>query len=211
VCNKNNNYLGFVLSVSVVLILILLVVLGYIYGQQLGYGLSTKQNDWSVFGSFFGGVFSPIVSFVTLIAILQTIKLQHTLLENQSKEFAKLHKLQVDAFNLQEAQLLHVKESAEQDRVSSYKQTLLTVVSQQIDVYQKAIDRERSGAEFLLGAKQRNERIEIEPQFSTNLNNKELYEKKVNDFNNLAIAIAIGEYDSIADLDQKFRTAYEAL
>lgn len=92
---KSRNSLDLLLYFSVASIVLSLVISGFLYGKQLGYGLSTLEADWAAFGSFFGGVFSPMVSFVTLIAIIQTIKLQRALLENQASEFAKLHTLQV--------------------------------------------------------------------------------------------------------------------
>jgi hypothetical protein len=149
-----------------------------------------------------------MVSFVTLIAIIQTIKLQRALLENQSTEFAKLHNLQVQTLNSQEAQLTHAKELAEQEKISNYKHTLLTVIAQRIELHQKIIDRATNGASFLLNEQSKEPRLIIEPQFSANLETKESYEKKVNAFHELAITIAITKYNSIAELDREFGKAY---
>jgi uncharacterized membrane protein len=205
---RNKNTFDFVIYLSVTSIFIALVVSSCLYGKQLGHFLSTSKDDWAAFGSFFGGVFSPIVSFVTLIAIIQTIKLQRALLENQSSEFTNLYSLQVETFNSQEKQLTHVKELAEQEKISTYKQTLLTVIAQRIELHQKVIDRATNGSNFLLAEKSKEPLLNIEPQFTMNLEIKESYEKKVNAFHEMAITIAITKYSAIAELDRAFGKAY---
>lgn len=205
---KNRNSLDLLLYFSVACIVFALIISGLLYGNKLGFGISTKENDWAAFGSFFGGVFSPMVSFVTLIAIIQTIKLQRALLDDQSSEFTKLHDLQIKTLNAQESQLEHAKELAEQEKISAYKQTLLTVIAQRIELHQKVIDRATSGASDLFKEKTKLPDIVIEPQFSKNLETKESYEKKVNAYHELAIKIAITKYSSIAELDREFGMAY---
>jgi hypothetical protein len=204
----NKKTFDLVIYISVASIFIALAVSTYLYGKQLGHNLSTAENDWAAFGSFFGGVFSPMVSFVTLIAIIQTIKLQRALIENQSHEFTKLHNLQVQTFNVQESQLAHAKELVEQEKISTYKQTLLTVIAQRIELHQKAIDRAADGARYLLTEKMKTDGLSIEPQLTENLEIKESYEKKVNLFHELAIKIATTKYGSIAELDKEFGIAY---
>ncbi|MDI5874829.1 hypothetical protein [Shewanella xiamenensis] len=205
---RNKNAFDLVIYLSIVSIFIALSVSAYLYGKQLGHNLSSTGTDWATFGSFFGGVFSPMVSFVTLIAIIQTIKLQRELLENQSNEFTKLHNLQVQTFQVQESQLTHAKELVEQEKISTYKQTLLTVIAQRIELHQKVIDRATDGARFLLTEKMKTDGLTVEPQLTENIETKESYEKKVSLFHELAIKIAITKYSSIAELDREFGLAY---
>lgn len=205
---RNKNAFDLMIYLSVASILIALVVSACLYGKQLGHNLSSAGTDWATFGSFFGGVFSPMVSFVTLIAIIQTIKLQRELLENQSNEFTKLHDLQLQTFEAQESQLAHAKELFEQEKISTYKQTLLTVIAQRIELHQKVIDRATDGARFLLTEKMKNDGLTVDPQLTENLETKESYEKKVNLFHELAIKIATTKYSSIAELDREFGIAY---
>lgn len=62
----------------------------YVYRLKFGGGLSAEAANWSTFGSYVGGVFGPLFSFLTLLAVLKTVYLQRELLSNQVKEFVKL-------------------------------------------------------------------------------------------------------------------------
>lgn len=57
-----------------------------IYRQQFGGGYSPKSDDWSAFGSYMGGVLGPLVSFLTLVAVVRTVYLQRELLGAQREE-----------------------------------------------------------------------------------------------------------------------------
>jgi hypothetical protein len=52
--------------------LLILPILFYIYGID-GNHLSHENSDWGDFGSYFGGVVSPILSFVSIIFLYKTI------------------------------------------------------------------------------------------------------------------------------------------
>lgn len=57
-----------------------------IYRQQFGGGYSPTSGDWSAFGSYIGGVLGPLVSFLTLVAVVRTVYLQRELLDAQREE-----------------------------------------------------------------------------------------------------------------------------
>lgn len=57
-----------------------------IYRQQFGGGYSPNPGDWSAFGSYIGGVLGPLVSFLTLVAVVRTVYLQRELLDAQREE-----------------------------------------------------------------------------------------------------------------------------
>lgn len=108
-------------------------------------GLSRAPDNWSAFGSFFGGVLGPIVSLVTLFAILITIDLQKRLLSNQTQEFESLsalqrlsHQAQVDQVNF--------------SKLSDYKSHQLQLIDQLLNMFEKMQDRYNIEAERVKGA-----------------------------------------------------------
>ncbi|MBK5437966.1 hypothetical protein JFV30_14390 [Pseudomonas sp. TH32] len=57
-----------------------------VYRQEFSGGYSSKSADWSAFGSYMGGVLGPLVSFLTLVAVVRTVYLQRELLSAQREE-----------------------------------------------------------------------------------------------------------------------------
>ncbi len=77
---KNQKILLLLIIVS---LLCLLVSIGlYIYAFHGG--LSTDRDDWMIFGTFFGGVLSPIFSFLSFIAVI--IIFQHEMQQKEQEE-----------------------------------------------------------------------------------------------------------------------------
>lgn len=183
----------------------------FFYKNTFSGNISTESADWSALGSFFGGIFAPTVSFVTLMAILITIKIQKKMLETQASEFSNLHKIQIDVLKMQEEQLTHIKSASENEKIATYKQTLLAVVAQQIDVHQKIIDRLTHSAEFMLEKKMEKPGIDLGTKLDETCTQKEDYEKKLNILVNLSITIAITKYLSLSELDKAFATGYANL
>ncbi|MDD2054222.1 hypothetical protein NPS46_16860 [Pseudomonas putida] len=95
------------------------------YALNIGGSLSSKSSDWSDFGGYIGGVLGPLISFLTLLAILITIRLQRKMLLLQEKEFDAIYRLQVDTFNSQKQQALDISNSAEDARRADRKNSLL--------------------------------------------------------------------------------------
>ena len=50
------------------------------------YGFSPEQGDWGAFGDFIGGTLNPIFAFLSLIAILMTIRIQSKELKTSTEE-----------------------------------------------------------------------------------------------------------------------------
>lgn len=113
-----------VLLVSVVVVSVVLAMV--VYRQAFSSELSIEPNNWSAFGSYVGGVFGPLISFLTLLAILKTIGLQKELLDTQRTEFETMQALQVKAIEAQLSQIRSTDaESArrliEESRVSALR------------------------------------------------------------------------------------------
>lgn len=96
-------------SVALVTVVMLSAVLAFVvYRQAFSADLSHQPDNWSAFGGFVGGVFGPLISFLTLLAILKTIGLQKDLLDTQRNEFETMQALQLKAV---EAQLSQIRSS----------------------------------------------------------------------------------------------------
>ncbi|MFL9955623.1 hypothetical protein PQR65_19750 [Paraburkholderia nemoris] len=76
----------------------------------LGYGAATDGASWENFGSYFGGVAGPVLTFISLLFIIKSFRLQNEAnesLKNQLKDNEKSEKLKsfsVLFFNMIESQ-----------------------------------------------------------------------------------------------------------
>ncbi|WP_063339756.1 MULTISPECIES: putative phage abortive infection protein [unclassified Marinomonas] len=61
----------------------------WIYVSNFKGELSTKHDEWGMFGDFIGGTLNPILSFLALIALLLTIVLQNKELEATRDELKR--------------------------------------------------------------------------------------------------------------------------
>ncbi|MEM8013592.1 hypothetical protein Q4R53_15135 [Morganella morganii] len=61
------------------IILMLIVIASYIiqFFFNLGYGISDKASDWVDFSDYVGGLISPLLSFISLILLIQSLNLQN--------------------------------------------------------------------------------------------------------------------------------------
>lgn len=75
---KANGLRSVYIALTIILAFALLAITlaSYLYASQFSGELSSKQETWGAFGDFFGGTLNPILSFLTIIALLLTIVLQ---------------------------------------------------------------------------------------------------------------------------------------
>nr|WP_164676875.1 hypothetical protein [Pseudomonas chengduensis] len=64
------------LSIIFAFAVLAITIASSLYASQFFGALSSKQGTWGEFGDFFGGTLNPILSFLTIIALLLTIILQ---------------------------------------------------------------------------------------------------------------------------------------
>lgn len=65
-----------------------LVTTYYAYIQEFHAGFSAKQEVWGQFGDFIGGTVNPVLSFLSLLALVFTVVLQTRQLENSRTELS---------------------------------------------------------------------------------------------------------------------------
>lgn len=73
------------------LIFLFLCLLPYLL--KFNNGLSSNQNDFGSFGSYFGGIFGPILTFLTIIILIrtnddQTKQFRHQSIRNQKDSYS---------------------------------------------------------------------------------------------------------------------------
>lgn len=118
-----------VFSLFLVIVVIVSVVLAVlVYRQSFGFGLSLEPNNWSAFGSYMGGVFGPLISFLTLLAILKTIRLQKELLDTQRTEFEAMQALQVRTVDAQISQMEHANAELNRRILEETRINLLKII-----------------------------------------------------------------------------------
>lgn len=130
----NKYFLNFWFSaISLVVVSAILTI--YLYRLNIGVEFSDDPNDWSGFGSYLGGVLGPVVSFVTLLAVLKTVYLQREMLRAQSEEFERMNRIQQDQLDGARRQALLLQIASAQD-------SALKVVELQIAVQEREFDRQ---------------------------------------------------------------------
>ncbi|MFV0926516.1 hypothetical protein [Pseudomonas palmensis] len=118
--------------------LVLVVLAGlsiFFYRDTFSGDFSTNAQDWSAFGSYVGGLFGPLVSFVALLAVLKTIELQKELLETQRREFKVMQDLQYKTFDSQQDQIDDAKKKSRLEAVERLKDTLIGAIDRRVSIY----------------------------------------------------------------------------
>lgn len=187
---------------SVTCVALGMIVAVLLYRAQFGSELALTSVEWSNFGGYIGGIFGPVISFVTLLAVLQTVYMQRELLDTQKKEFTELLKLQSDAALKQDEQLAHAKSESDRARVQAYQTTILNVVesfsaefrlesNEMLAAAEKAVS---GGRPFLDGVRE-------EASYKARANEAR---KKVAAFKVLAVELSVTEFEGIQEVKAKF-------
>lgn len=85
------------------------------YVSNFNNGLSTDQSVWGTFGDFLGGTLNPILSFLSLLALLFTIVLQNKELQETRKELRQSREAQEEQTESFKAQLKLLEQKEKRD------------------------------------------------------------------------------------------------
>ena len=199
--STRDRYLSFLLfSVFGVALAVLVAVL--LYRLQFGSSLAATSSEWSNFGGYIGGIFGPLVSFVTLLAVLKTVYMQRDILETQKKEFTELMAHQRSAALKQDEQLLHAKSEANRARVQAYQATILNVVESfssefRLESNEKLAAAEKAGSD---GSSILNS-ITVAASYRASADEAR---KKVAAFKVLALELSINEFADVEEVKAMF-------
>lgn len=123
------------------LIIFVLLVAAGLYLSVFNNGLSNDADSWSAFGSYFGGILGPLVSLVTLLAVLKTVYLQRELLSAQKQEFERMSDLQRKTFNSQQDQMKIAAKDALELKIAAAQDSAIKTIEMLISTQEKDYDR----------------------------------------------------------------------
>jgi hypothetical protein len=175
-------------------ILAVLIVSAYLYLKVFNGSLSQDSSVWSAFGSFFGGLFGPLISLVTLLAVLRTVELQKQLLEIQQREFEDLSSIQ--------------RAANADSRLAEYKSHQLQLLDQQINMFERMQDRYNQQAEYLAsrnrGIVYNNDIADLDKAMAST-------EVSISRLVRLSIEVSLEEYEDIEELKLKVSSGLEKI
>lgn len=93
-------------SVAALLILAMWLLYFYQFGYRVPSELSPKQEVWGQFGDFLGGVLNPVLTFITMMFLAGSLRLQAEantqLIEDsrRNERIEKIRKFEIQFFNL---------------------------------------------------------------------------------------------------------------
>ena len=192
--NTKDRSLGLLIC-SVLFVVVFIVAAIVIYRYKFNGGLASSSSEWSNFGTYIGGVFGPLISFVTLLVVLKTVYMQRELLDTQKKEFVALSAKQ-------DQELLLAKEEAERAKVQAYQSTILNVIESFSTEFKDEANALAIAAEnaSYKGLKVL-EDINTSESYRVRANKAR---KKVSEFKVLMLELSVNEYKSIGEIKKKF-------
>ena len=192
--DRSLNYLVFVI-VAVVLAMLVAV---FLYRSKFGGELAVTSDEWSNFGGYIGGVLGPLVSFVTLLAVLKTVYMQRELLDAQKDEFVRMNALQQQTFDTQLNQMTKAASDARILQVSAAQDTAIKVVDQQISIYERVWDRHNESAyRFEQDESQRSSLPGDEAFFESILQHRDEARIAINQLMQLSVNLAVSDFRSV--------------
>lgn len=116
-----------IIYVSVTLAVVAMISVLAMYFYIFNGGLSSNSTDWANFGSYVGGLTTPVLSFCALVALLASLRIQQI-------EFNSLSESQATQLEV----ATHAHEST---LINNHKQTLLRFLEQFITSHQIIIQQ----------------------------------------------------------------------
>jgi uncharacterized membrane protein len=196
-----DRFLSFLLLSVFAVVLAVIVAVGA-YRYTFGGTLAVESEEWSNFGGYVGGLFGPLVSFVTLLAVLKTVYMQRELLDVQKHEFTQLLEFQRLESLKQDEQLELAKSEANRAKVHAYQTAILNLIESYSNEFRldanemfAAAEKASSGHLNIL------EGITAEAKYRQRCDEAR---KKVAAFKILALELSIAEFSDVNEVKEKF-------
>jgi hypothetical protein len=177
------------------------------YRSVFGSQLSSISSDWSNFGSYIGGIFSPLISFVTLIAVMLTVVLQKRLLDEQSDQFVRMNQLQKNTFNSQADQIVNAERQAEDGRLTDLLNSLHSFLALKIGNEKANLETFKGNIANLKGSL-----LEMGPGrraiLENNVKSANALSEKIDALLQLAEELVIRDFSDSYGAKQYFKEAY---
>jgi uncharacterized membrane protein len=180
-----------------IMFLVVTVVIGLLfsilaYRSVFDGALSNLPADWGAAGGFFGGIFTPIIAFATLIAIVITIQLQKQLLITQKSE------------------LRLVKQQALEQSINEQKKIYLSLLEQQTDIRRGNMESADKDAKFMLQKQAEGHHIDG-AAIDENITQKERFNKQVQVLTYVSIGFALKKFNSIDEMDTSITALFKMI
>ncbi len=111
----------YLIPIAIILILVVFVFYIIVFSD----GLSNEQGHWGLFGDYFGGILNPILSFITIIVLVFTLRLGYQTLVISKEELEKatdMLKLAKEEIKLTQVALEQSKEEVQLAREATQRQ-----------------------------------------------------------------------------------------
>lgn len=186
---------------SIALIFVSLVIAVALYSFKFRGGLSDNSTDWSNFGSYMGGIFGPLVSFVTLLAVLKTVYLQRELLDAQGEEFNRMNILQQQTFEATLNQMANAASDARKLQVSAAQDTAIKVIDQHVSGYERNWDRHNEAA-YRFNSSERSRAVaeDDEDFLQSILLHRDYTRQAIDQLVDLSIFISVTDFRTVHDV-----------
>lgn len=192
-----------ILLVAVVVVAVVSAVA--VYRSAFGAGLSLNPDRWSAFGSYVGGVFGPLISFLTLLAILKTIGLQRDLLETQRSEFETMQALQVKAVEAQLSQIKSSEVDAARRLIEETRINALQALDRYMDGLRSEYDHKKNNVNSIYGLALEGKASVQADDLVRMMNKLKEYEKMLAAMTILYGDICFGEFKGADELRKAFQ------
>lgn len=168
----------------------------YIYRDQFGGGYSPKSEDWAAFGSYMGGVLGPLVSLLTLVAVIRTVYLQRELLSAQREESLALKIAAAQDTSVKAIEMLLAMQDKDYDRylelAFKYREEHRDVLDERSDASPETREKRKKKLRGLLDCRDR-------------------ARLGVASLSQLALNVTTGSFSGVEEVREKFKLEVEAV
>ncbi|PYC06331.1 hypothetical protein DMX04_00395 [Pseudomonas koreensis] len=199
---------------SAALIGAVLVALGfsiYFYRQSFSGDLSVKPEEWSAFGTYIGGLFGPLISFLTLIAILKTIGLQKELLKTQRSEFSAMERLQTRTLASQLSQIERADADADRRLIEESRLNVLRILDNFSVALHKEYETKQRGYEMLLDWVMKGHSGPSKEQITNVRGKLDEYETRLAEITTLYSELCFDDFADVASLKAYYQAGIEKI
>lgn len=201
--------------VSLLLIIVSLALAIYLYRLKFGGELSGVSGEWSNFGGYIGGIFGPLVSFVTLLAVLKTVYLQRELLDAQRQEFERINELQVKTFESQQVQVERSARDGLIVQVAAAQESAVRLIEMRMNMHERDFDRQHDMSFRYRSDCGENMSGEQYERLKRMIDHRNKARESVDNLSKVALDVALAEFGNVAEvrafLEKGIKSVYEKL
>lgn len=182
-----------------------LIITLYLYRVKFGGELSSSSSEWSDFGSYIGGVFGPLVSFLTLLAVLKTVYLQRELLDSQREEFDRMNSLQLEVFETQRAQIARSDQDSLTLQIASAQESAVRLVEMRVNMHERDFDRQHDMSFRFREEFRNNMNEEHHDRLQSMIDHRDRARESVDLLSKVALDMSVADFSSVAEVRESLK------